>query len=69
MTLSSRDGADAELLSDAIGALRELTLRVKDSHDRSFDDGNSADTWQSDELRDAISRAEAVIAKAQNRRE
>ena len=65
MTQSSQDGADAELLAEAIAALRELTSRARETHDRSFDDGHSADTWQSDELRAAVERAEAVIAKSE----
>ncbi|HLZ06619.1 MAG TPA: hypothetical protein VKR55_31300 [Bradyrhizobium sp.] len=64
MTQSSGNEADARLLAEAIAALRELTSRVQEVHDCSFDDGHSVDTWQSDELRAAIKRAEAVIAKA-----
>ena len=64
VTQSSRNAADAGLLSGAIAALSELVSRAQEAHDRSFDDGHSVDTWQSDELRAAIKRAEAVIAKA-----
>jgi hypothetical protein len=65
MTRSSRDGTDAKLLSEAIAALRELASRAQDASDGSFDDGHSVDTWKSEELRAAIERAEAVIAKAE----
>jgi hypothetical protein len=65
VTQSSRNAADAGLLSEAIAALSELVSRAQEVHDRSFDDGHSVDTWQSDELRAAIKRAEAVIAKAE----
>ncbi|RUX73547.1 hypothetical protein EN925_24765 [Mesorhizobium sp. M7A.F.Ca.US.006.04.2.1] len=64
MTRSSRNGAEASLLSEAIAALRELVSRARGVDDRSFDDGHSVDTWRSDELGAAIERAEAVIAKA-----
>jgi len=66
---SSRNAADERLLAEAIAALRELASRAQEIHDRSFDDGHSVDTWQSDELRAAIKRAEAVIAKADAPRE
>jgi hypothetical protein len=62
---SSRNGADAKLLSEAIAALRELVSRARKTDDRSFNDGHSVDVWKSDELRAAIERAEAVIAKAE----
>jgi hypothetical protein len=65
MTPSSRNGADAKLLAEAVAALRELVSRAHETSDRSFDDGHSVDEWQSDELRAAIARAEAVIAKAE----
>jgi len=65
VTQSSRDGADAKLLSEAIAALRELVLRAQDATDESFDDGHLVDTWKSKEFRAAIERAEAVIAKAE----
>ena len=65
MTQSSRYGADAKLLSEAIAALRELVARAQDATDGSFDDGHSVDTWKSEEFRAAIERAEAVIAKAE----
>ncbi|MGN1285016.1 MAG: hypothetical protein ACI4XG_00255 [Bradyrhizobium sp.] len=64
MTRSSENGADAKLLSEAIAALRELVSRAQEATDESFDDGHSVDTWKSEELRAAIERAEAVIAKA-----
>ncbi|WP_027545507.1 hypothetical protein [Bradyrhizobium sp. WSM2254] len=64
MTQSSRNGADAKLLSEALAALRELVSRAREATDESFDDGHSVDTWKSEELRAAIERAEAVIAKA-----
>lgn len=63
--MSSRNGPDALLLSEAIDALRELISRTRGVHDCSFDDGHSVDTWQSDELTAAIQRAEAVIAKSE----
>ncbi|CDX12026.1 hypothetical protein MPL3356_110295 [Mesorhizobium plurifarium] len=69
MTQSSANGAETRLLAEAIAALRELTSRARETHDRSFDDGHSADSWQSDELRAAIKRAEAVIAKSEAPRE
>ncbi len=65
MTRSSENGANAKLLAEAIAALRELSSRAQKAHDRSFDDGHSVDSWQSDELRTAIERAEAVIAKVE----
>ena len=65
MTRSSRNGADAELLSEAIAALRELVSRTQDATDESYDDGHSVDPWKSEELRAAIGRTEAVIAKAE----
>jgi hypothetical protein len=65
VTQSSRNVADARLLSEAVAALRELVLRARDATDESFDDGHSVDTWKSDELNAAIERAEAVIAKAE----
>lgn len=65
MTRSSRNGSDAKLLSEAIAALRELVSRARKTDDRSFNDGDSVDVWKSDELRAAIERAEAVIAKAE----
>jgi hypothetical protein len=65
VTQSSRNGADARLLSEAVAALRELVTRARDANDRSFDDGHSVDAWKSDELSAAIERAEAVIAKAE----
>ena len=64
MTRPTRDEGDAKLLVEAIEALRELVSRAHEANDRSFDDGQSVDAWQSDELRAAIKRAEAVIAKA-----
>ncbi|WP_407169133.1 hypothetical protein [Bradyrhizobium sp. ORS 111] len=64
VTQSSRNEADAKLLSEAIAALRELVSHARDATDRSFDDGHSVDAWKSDELSGAIERAEAVIAKA-----
>ena len=63
MTQFSRDGANSGLLSEAVAALRELTSRAREVHDRSFDDDHSVDFWQSDELHTAIKRAEAVIVK------
>jgi hypothetical protein len=54
-----------KLLAEAIAALRELASRAQEAHDCSFDDGHSIDSWQSDELRAAIKRAEAVIAQAE----
>lgn len=65
MTQSSGTGTDAKLLAEALAALRELASRALEAHDRSFDDGHSIDSWQSDELRAAIKRAEAVIAQAE----
>lgn len=62
---SSRSKTDVELLTEAVAALRELVSRAQETNDRSFDDGHSVDAWQSDELRAAIKRAEAVIAKAE----
>jgi hypothetical protein len=62
---SSRSGADAKLLSEAVAALRELVSRSREANDRSFDDGHSVDAWKSDELGAAIERAETVIAKAE----
>jgi hypothetical protein len=62
---SSRNGADAKLLSEAVAALRELVSRSREANDRSFDDGHSVEAWKSDELSVAIKRAEAVIAKAE----
>jgi len=62
---SSRNGADAKLLSEAVAALRELVSRSREANDRSFDDGHSVDAWKSEELSAAIERAEAVIAKAE----
>ena len=62
---SSRSEKDVELLTEAVAALRELVSRAQETNDRSFDDGHSVDAWQSDELRAAIKRAEAVIAKAE----
>ncbi len=62
---SSRSETDVELLTEAVAALRELVSRAQETNDRSFDDGHSVDAWQSDELRAAIKRAEAVIAKAE----
>lgn len=64
MTQSSHNGADAKLLSEAIAALRELVSRAQDATDESYDDGESVDSWKSEEFRAAIERAEAVIAKA-----
>jgi hypothetical protein len=64
MTRPTRDEGDAKLLVEAIEALRELFSRAQEANDRSFDDGQSVDVWQSDEIRAAIKRAEAVIAKA-----
>lgn len=60
---SSRKETDAQLLFEAIAALRELVSRAQDATDNSFDDGHSVDTWKSEEFRAAIERAEAVIAK------
>lgn len=65
VTQSSRNGADAKLLSEAIAALRELASRAQDATDESYDDGEQVDTWKSEEFRAAIERAEAVIAKAE----
>lgn len=64
MTRSTRGEEDTKLLAEAIEALRELVSRAQEANDRSFDDGQSVDVWQSDELGAAIKRAEAVIAKA-----
>lgn len=64
MTRPAPGEADAKLLVEAIEALRELVSRAQEASDRSFDDGQSVDVWQSDELRAAIDRAEALIAKA-----
>ena len=64
MTRLTRDEGDAKLLVEATEALRELVSHAQEATDRSFDDGQSVDEWQSDELRAAIKRAEAVIAKA-----
>lgn len=65
VTQSSRNEADAKLLSEAIAALRELVSRAQDATDESYDDGEQVDTWKSEEFRAAIERAEAVIAKAE----
>ncbi|UPJ48463.1 hypothetical protein IVB30_36315 [Bradyrhizobium sp. 200] len=65
MTRSTRNGGDAKLLGEAIEALRELVSRAQKANDRSFDDGQSVDAWQGDELRAAIKRAETVLAKAE----
>ncbi|WP_245473934.1 hypothetical protein [Bradyrhizobium zhanjiangense] len=65
VTQSSRNEADAKLLSEAIAALRELVSRAQDATDGSFDDGHSVDTWKSEEFRAAIERAETVIATAE----
>lgn len=65
MTQSSRNGAEAKLLAEAIAALRELVSRSQDATDESFEDGHSVDTWKSGKFRAAIERAEAVIAKAE----
>ncbi|QQO35442.1 hypothetical protein JJC00_07250 [Bradyrhizobium diazoefficiens] len=65
MTRSSRNEADAKLLSEAIAALRELISRAQEASDESYDDGEQVDTWKSEEFRAAIERAEAVIAKAE----
>ena len=62
---SSRNETDAQLLSEAIAALRELVSRAQDATDNSFDDGHSVDTWKSEEFRAAIERAQAVIARAE----
>jgi hypothetical protein len=64
MTRPTQGEGDAKLLVDAIEALRELVSRAQEANDRSFDDGQSVDVWQSDELRVAIQRAETVIARA-----
>jgi hypothetical protein len=64
MMRSARNEADAKLLVEAIAALRELVARAQEATDQSFDDGQSVDAWQSDELRAAIKRAETVIAEA-----
>jgi len=64
MTRPTRGEGDAKLLVEAIEALRELVSLAQEANDRSFDDGQSVDVWQSDELGAAIKRAEAVIAKA-----
>jgi hypothetical protein len=64
MTRPTQNEGDAKLLVEAIEALRDLFSRAQEANDRSFDDGQSVDAWQSDELRAAIKRAEAVIAKA-----
>ena len=64
MTRPTRGEGDTKLLVEAIEALRELVSRAQEANDRSFDDGQSVDVWKSDELRAAITRAEAVIAKA-----
>ncbi|MGY8667021.1 hypothetical protein Q3C01_32330 [Bradyrhizobium sp. UFLA05-109] len=64
MTQSSGNGADAELLAEALAALSELVSRAQEATDASFDDGHSVDTWKSEEFRAAIERAEVVIAKA-----
>lgn len=65
VTRSSRNEADAKLLSEVIAALRELVSRAQDATDQSYDDGEQVDTWKSEEFRAAIERAEAVIAKAE----
>jgi hypothetical protein len=49
MTRPTRDEGDAKLLVEAIEALRELVSRAQEANDRSFDDGQSVDAWQSDE--------------------
>ncbi|WP_074124984.1 hypothetical protein [Bradyrhizobium sp. NAS96.2] len=64
MTQSSRNGADAKPLSEALAALRELVARARDASDELFDDGHSVDTWKSAEFSAVIECAEAVIAKA-----
>ena len=50
----------AELLTEALAALRELTLRSENAFDQSADE----DIWQSDEFSDAVERAKAVLARA-----
>ncbi|QDW42153.1 hypothetical protein FFI89_027250 [Bradyrhizobium sp. KBS0727] len=65
MMQSSRNRADAEPLSEAVAALRELVSRARKANDRSFDDGQSVDAWKSDELSAAVERTEAMIAKAE----
>lgn len=64
MSQAPHSDADAELLTEALAALRELTLRSEDAFDQSDDDGHSVDTWQSDEFFAAIERAKAVLARA-----
>lgn len=55
----------AALLVEALDALRDLTTRAHDAYDHAVADDGSVDTWQSDGLKAAIERAEAVIAWAQ----
>jgi hypothetical protein len=50
----------AELLTEALAALRELTRRSEDAFDQVADE----DYWQSDEFSDAVKRAKAVLDRA-----
>lgn len=65
MTRSSGNEVDANLLAEAMTALRELVARAHDATDESFDDGETVDTWKSEAFSAAIERAEAVLAKAE----
>jgi hypothetical protein len=58
----SQNQTNAELLSEAITLLRVFASRWEVLFDRDAGDG---ETWKSQELSDALDRADAVIAKAE----
>ncbi|PIB96942.1 hypothetical protein [Caulobacter sp. X] len=60
MTQVPQSDDKAELLTEALAALRELTRRSEDAFDQVADE----DYWQSDEFSDAVKRAKTVLARA-----
>jgi hypothetical protein len=58
----SQNQMNAELLSEAITLLRVFASRWEVLFDRDAGDG---ETWKSQELSDALDRADAVITKAE----
>ncbi len=60
MTQVPQSDDKAELLTEALAALRELTRRSEDAFDQVADE----DYWQSDEFSDAVKRAKAVLDRA-----
>lgn len=64
MTQVPQSDDKAELLREALIALRELSLRSEDAYDLLDWDEFGIDTWKSSEFSKAVKQAEAILARA-----